>query len=63
MTKPALSIHKLEVEAELPHENRRLIDSVSFDLNKGEILGLVGESGSGKVCSAAQSSGFFRRRF
>jgi len=48
MTKPVLSIRNLEVEAELPDENRRLIDSVSFDLNKGEILGLVGESGSGK---------------
>lgn len=48
MTKPVLSIQKLKVEAELPHENRLLIDSVSFDLNKGEILGLVGESGSGK---------------
>ncbi|WP_421566127.1 dipeptide ABC transporter ATP-binding protein [Ochrobactrum sp. EDr1-4] len=48
MTKPVLSIQNLEVEAQLPDENRRLIDHVSFDLNEGEILGLVGESGSGK---------------
>lgn len=48
MNKPVLSIRDLEVEAALPHERRRLIDRVSLDLNKGEILGLVGESGSGK---------------
>lgn len=48
MIKPVLSIQNLEVEAELPNERRRLIDRVSLDLNKGEILGLVGESGSGK---------------
>lgn len=48
MNKPVLSIHNLEVEAELPNERRRLIDRVSLELNKGEILGLVGESGSGK---------------
>lgn len=48
MNKPVLSIRNLEVEAELPNERRRLIDRVSLDLHKGEILGLVGESGSGK---------------
>lgn len=48
MIKPVLSIQNLEVEADLPDERRRLIDRVSLDLNKGEILGLVGESGSGK---------------
>ena len=48
MIKPVLSIQNLEVQAALPQERRRLIDRVSLDLNKGEILGLVGESGSGK---------------
>ncbi|MFC4625818.1 dipeptide ABC transporter ATP-binding protein [Daeguia caeni] len=48
MTKPVLSIQNLVVDAELPDEKRRLIDGVSLELNKGEILGLVGESGSGK---------------
>ena len=48
MTNPILSVRNLYVEAQLPNETRRLIDDVSFMLNKGEILGLVGESGSGK---------------
>ena len=50
----ALSVHDLTVRAHLDHETRTLIDAVSFDLGRGEILGLVGESGSGKslLCRA-----------
>jgi peptide/nickel transport system ATP-binding protein len=54
MSAPVLSIRNLSVEARLDGETRRLIDNVSLDLNRGEILGLVGESGSGKsmICRA-----------
>jgi peptide/nickel transport system ATP-binding protein len=54
MNDPILSIRDLTVEAELDGETRRLIDGVSFDLERGEVLGLVGESGSGKsmICRA-----------
>jgi len=48
MSDPILSIRDLTVTAMLDGEQRTLIDHVSFDLAKGEILGLVGESGSGK---------------
>jgi peptide/nickel transport system ATP-binding protein len=48
MILPVLAIRNLRVEADLPDEMRLLIDHVSMDLYKGEILGLVGESGSGK---------------
>ncbi len=50
----ALSVRDLTVRAHLDHETRTLIDAVSFDLGRGEILGLVGESGSGKslLCRA-----------
>ncbi|QWK81434.1 dipeptide ABC transporter ATP-binding protein [Ochrobactrum sp. BTU1] len=48
MIPPVLAIRNLRVEADLPDEMRLLIDHVSMDLYKGEILGLVGESGSGK---------------
>ena len=54
MSGPILSIRDLTVEARLDGEVRTLIDAVSLDLNRGEILGLVGESGSGKsmICRA-----------
>ena len=54
MSAPVLSIRDLVVDARLDGETRRLIDHVSLDLNRGEILGLVGESGSGKsmICRA-----------
>jgi peptide/nickel transport system ATP-binding protein len=54
MSNAVLSIRDLTVKAQLDGETRTLIDAVSFDLGKGEILGLVGESGSGKsmICRA-----------
>ncbi|WP_349959340.1 ABC transporter ATP-binding protein [Rhizobium sp. ZPR3] len=48
MSEPVLSVRDLVVKANLDGGTRTLIDSVSLDLGKGEILGLVGESGSGK---------------
>ena len=32
-------------------KRRQVLHDVSFDLHRGEILGLVGESGSGKTTS------------
>lgn len=48
MSAPVLSVRDLIVKANLDSGTRTLIDGVSLDLKKGEILGLVGESGSGK---------------
>lgn len=45
----ALSVSGLRVETS---RGAPIIDGVSFDLVKGEILGIVGESGSGKTTSA-----------
>ncbi|RXT30594.1 ABC transporter ATP-binding protein [Rhizobium leguminosarum] len=48
MSAPVLSVRDLTVRAHVDSGPRTLIDAVSLDLGKGEILGLVGESGSGK---------------
>jgi peptide/nickel transport system ATP-binding protein len=48
MSSPLLSVHDLSVSVRGEAEPRLLLDRVSLDLGRGEILGLVGESGSGK---------------
>lgn len=48
MSETLLSVRDLSVVFAGEDGPRTLIDDVSFDLGKGEILGLVGESGSGK---------------
>jgi peptide/nickel transport system ATP-binding protein len=48
MSAPMLSVRDLVVRAHLGDAARTLINGVSLDLHKGEVLGLVGESGSGK---------------
>ena len=48
MSASVLSVRDLTVKAHLDSGERTLLDAVSLNLAKGEILGLVGESGSGK---------------
>jgi peptide/nickel transport system ATP-binding protein len=48
MTEPVLSVRNLQVEFATRRAKLRAIDGVSFDINKGEVLGVVGESGAGK---------------
>lgn len=49
---PLVSAHHLRVEtrpAVLDQQPQVLVDDVSFDLEKGRVLGLIGESGAGKT--------------
>jgi peptide/nickel transport system ATP-binding protein len=48
MSATVLSVRELSVAAHGPGGPETIVDRVSFDLKRGEILGLVGESGSGK---------------
>ena len=53
MTEPVLSVRNLQVEFKTRHATLRAIDDISFDIAKGEVLGVVGESGAGKSVTGA----------
>jgi peptide/nickel transport system ATP-binding protein len=53
MTAPVLSVRNLRVEFATRRARLLALDDVSFDIAKGEILGVVGESGAGKSVTGA----------
>ena len=50
---PVLSIRDLRVEFAMRRGVLTAIDGVSFDIRRGEVLGVVGESGAGKSVTGA----------
>src|SRR5437867_5435965 len=50
--RPLLEIKDLSIGLKIGGKLYGLLDSASFEVNSGEIVGLVGESGSGKTLTA-----------
>src|SRR3954453_9127598 len=57
MTEPVLSVRNLKVEFVTRHQVLRAIDGVSFDIARGEVLGVDGESGAGKSVTGLAAIG------
>lgn len=53
MSEPVISVRNLRVEFATRRGILRAIDGVSFDIARGEVLGVVGESGAGKSVTGA----------
>ncbi len=52
MSENILSVKNLVIHYETDEEVVEAVNNISFDLTKGEILGLVGETGAGKTTTA-----------
>ena len=62
MTEPILQVRDLRVEFPLARGLIRAVDGASFELQRGEALGLVGESGSGKTMALRALVGLLPRQ-
>jgi oligopeptide/dipeptide ABC transporter ATP-binding protein len=62
MNEPILKVRDLHVEFPLARGLVRAVDGASFDVIRGEALGLVGESGSGKTMALRALVGLLPRQ-
>ena len=62
MNDTILDVRDLRVEFPLARGLVRAVDGASFDLRRGEALGLVGESGSGKTMALRALVGLLPRQ-
>lgn len=62
MVAPVLKVQDLSVTFPAGRGVTHVVDRVSFELGRGEILGIVGESGSGKSVTCLTIAGLLDRR-
>ena len=62
MSENLLSVKNLVVHYETDEEVVEAVNNISFDIKKGEILGLVGETGAGKTTTAMAIMGLLPDR-
>ena len=62
MSDPVLSVRNLSVEFPNRRGTLTALDAVSFDIARGEVLGVVGESGAGKSMTGAAIIGLLPGR-
>ena len=59
MDNTLLRVKNLSLGLNNPKNEKLLIDNISFDIKKNEIVSIIGESGSGKTLTAMSILGLF----